>query len=239
MIDLGRTRPEGCLSDRALDMMIAGELPAAHRAAVAAHLPECSACQARYQSLRAGAAAFPLEAPSFQKLIPPARRRRWWWALAPALAAAALVLVVARPRPDALTERSKGGESLGFFVLHDGSVREGASGEVVRPGDRLQLVTTTKVPRYVAVLDRDAGGRVSVFFPREAEAARREAGRAVPLPYSVELDAAIGVATIYGIFCEQPVVVSRLRQSLERQGEPTAWPRGCYADQLRYETRAP
>jgi hypothetical protein len=239
MINLGRTRPEGCLSDRALDMMIAGELPAARSAALRAHLLECSACQARYHSLRAGSDAFPLEAPSFQKLAPGIRRRRWWWAVGPTLAVAALVLIVTRPRSPALTDRSKGGDALGFFVLHDGSVREGASGEVVRPGDRLQLITTTKVPRYLAVLERDAGGRVSAFFPREEQTARREAGRAAPLPYSFQLDATIGVGTMYGVFCDQPVLVSLLRQVLEQQGDQRVWPHGCAADQLRYEIKRP
>jgi len=239
MIDLGRTVPEGCLSDRALDMLVAGE-PADTQAVQSAHMAACPRCQARYQSLRADRAAFALQAPSFQTLRPPARRRSgWWWALAPGLAAAVLLLLVVRPRPESTTERNKGGDALGFFVLHEGAVREAASGEVVRPGDRLQLVTTTKAVRYLAVLERDAAGRSSVFFPREGQAARREAGRAVPLPYSFQLDATLGVGTIYGVFCEQPVDVSLLKQALERPDDQRAWPRGCACDQVRYETRSP
>ena len=239
MIDLGRTVSEGCLSDRALDMLLAGEPPAAGSAERAAHLTGCSSCHARYQSLRAGQAAFVLQAPSFHRLAPAASRRSvWWWTLAPGLAAAALLLLV-RPRPESTAERSKGGDALGFFVLHGGSVREGASGEIVRPGDRLQLVTTTKGPRYLAILERDATGRSSVFFPREGQAARREAGRAVPLPYSFQLDATIGVGTIYGVFCDQPVDVPLLKQALERPDDQRVWPPRCNVDQLRYETKAP
>lgn len=243
MIDLGRTRPEGCLSDRTLDMLMAGELPAARRAALEAHLPDCEACHARYRALHAARTAFPLEAPAFDKLARPVQRRRsWWWvALGPALAATALVLIVARPAREPLVERSKGsaGDSLGFFVLHAGAVRAGALHEVVRPGDRLQLVTTTTVPRYLVVFERDAGGGVSVFFPRAAEAARREVGRAVALPTSVELDATIGVGMIYGVFCDRPVAVAPLRDGLARRGDQMSWPSGCSVDRLAYETRQP
>jgi len=217
-------------------MLVAGERGDAQ----AAHVATCPRCQARYQSLRSDQAAFSLQAPSFQKLAPAARRRSgWWWALAPGLAAAALLLLVVRPGAETTTERTKGSDALGFFVLHEGGVREGVSGEIVRPGDRLQLVTTTKAVRYLAVLERDAAGRSSVFFPREARAARREAGRAVPLPYSFQLDATLGVGTIYGVFCDQPVDVSLLKQVLERPDDQRAWPHGCNADQLRYQTRSP
>jgi len=240
MIDLGRSVPEGCLSDRALDMLLAGEPPAARGAEQAAHLAGCAVCQGRYQSLRAGQAAFALQAPGFHKLAPAAPHRfRWWWTLAPGLAVAVLLLLFVRPGPEATIERSKGGDALGFFVLHEGSVREGASGEIVRPGDRLQLVTTTKSPRYLAVLERDATGRSSAFFPREGQAARREAGRAVPLPYSFQLDATIGVGTIYGVFCDRPVEIALLKQALERPDDQRVWPPPCNAAQLRYETRSP
>jgi len=238
-IELGRSRPEGCLSDRALDMLMAGELPAARRAATEAHLPSCEACRARYQALQAGAAAFSLDAPSFQKLAPLPRRHRWWWALAPSVAVAAVLLVVIRSPQCPSDERRKGGDAVAFFVWHGGTVREGARRERVHPGDRLQLVTTTAAPRYLVVLERDAGGHASVFFPRETEAARREAGRAVPLPFSIELDGTLGIGTIYAVFCDRPVPVAPLRDSLERQNAEITWPSGCHADRLSYETTPP
>ncbi|HEY4186625.1 MAG TPA: DUF4384 domain-containing protein [Polyangia bacterium] len=234
--ELGRSLPEGCLSDRALDLQLAGAH--AGREAIDTHLASCDACAARYRGLQAARAAFPLEAPPFERLVP-ARRRRWWWGLAPVLAVAAMVVLIARPRESADGERAKGGDTLGFSVLHAGAVREGARGEIVHPGDRLQLVTTTSSSRFLAVLERDADGRTSVFFPREAHAARQPAGRGVALPYSVQLDATLGVGTLFAVFCDAPVAVAPLRDAVERLGAGAAWPPGCHVDSLAYETKAP
>jgi hypothetical protein len=229
--ELGRSLPEGCLSDRALDLRLAGD-PAE---AVDAHLASCEGCSTRFRRLQADRAAFPLEAPPFERLTPTPGRRRWWWGLAPVLAAAAIV-VVARPRDD---QRAKGGDRLGFFVLHEGAVREGGPGEVVHPGDRLQLVTSTTTPRFLAVLERDADGRTSVLFPRDAQAARQAAGPGVALPYSLALDAAPGVATLVAVFCDRLVAVEPLREMVDRLGTHAPWPPGCHADSIDYETKAP
>src|SRR5262249_32196218 len=108
MVDLARTRPEGCLSDRALDMMMAGELAPELRAKADRPLPGCADCAARSRELQAGRAAFPLEAPAFARIaeaVQPARasRRRWWLfgggAFATAAAAAAALVIVWRTAP--------------------------------------------------------------------------------------------------------------------------------------------
>jgi len=232
--EVGRSLPEGCLSDRALDLRLAGER--AGREATDAHLASCEGCSARYRALHAARAAFPLEAPAFQHLAPPARRRRWWWGLGPVLAVAAVVVLLARPHGG---ERAKGSDTLGFYVLHQGGVREGAAGERVYPGDRLQLVITAATPRFLVVLEREAGGRTSVFYPREQQAARQVAGQRVPLPYSMQLDATLGVGTLIAVFCDAPIAVEPLRAAAERQGPRAVWPRDCHADSLAYETKAP
>jgi hypothetical protein len=238
MTDLDRTRPADCLSDRALDQLVAEELAPAPRAAADAHVATCAACAARLGEIRAARAAFPFEAPAFEALVPaPAPRRRWAWLFAPALAAAAALVLVARPPQAPPEDRAKGGDALGFFVLHDGVSREGASGELVHPGDRLQLVATTATPRFLAVLERDASGRAAVFFPRGAEAAPVAVGRRVALPTSVELDEALGVGTVYGVFCARAVPVAPLRDAVERLGDGARWPDGCHADVLTYEAR--
>jgi hypothetical protein len=245
MTILEPTRAEGCPSDRALDEWLAGELPADRRASLDAHVPGCEDCSARHRARLAARTAFPLEAPAFDKLVPasepaPAPRRRWlrWWAVGPALAAVAALVLVARPLHDEQDEvRTKGHDALGFFVLHAGAVRQGARGEVVRPGDRLQLVTTTSAPRFLAVLERDAGGRVSVFFPRGDAAAPVTPGRGVALPTSVVLDEAVGVGTLYGVFCERAVTLAPMVRELEQRGDGARWPAGCHVDQLSYESR--
>lgn len=232
--EMGRSLPEGCLSDRALDLRLAGEQ--AGRDATDAHLASCEGCSARYRTLHAARAAFTLEAPAFQHLAPATRRRRWWWGVWPALAMAAAVVLLARPHGG---ERAKGGDTLGFFVLHHDGVREGAAGEGVYPGDRLQLITTTAAPRFLVVLERETDGRTSVFYPREGPAARQPPGQRVPLPYSMQLDATLGVGTLIAVFCDAPVAVEPLRAAVERQGPRAVWPRDCHADSLAYETKAP
>ena len=157
----------------------------------------------------------------------------------PALSVAAMVVLILRARETTYGERAKGGDTLGFSVLHAGAVREGARGEIVHPGDRLRLVTTTTTTRFLTVLERDADGRTSVFFPREARAARQPAGRLVALPYSVQLDATLGVGTLFAVFCDADVAVAPLRDAVERLGAGAPWPAGCHVDSLAYETRAP
>lgn len=242
MVDLARTRPETCLSDRALDMMMAGELAPALLAKAEQHLPGCAACTARYRELQAGRAAFPLEAPAFAKTAAaakPARRPRGrWWALsgafATAAAAAAALILVWRAAPDDDSVRTKGSDKLGFFVLHAGSIREGASGEIVQPGDRLQVVYTTKQPRYLAIFSRDARGTTVVAFPHGPVASKIEAGTNTPLPYSLELDAASGVETLHGLFCSRALSLEPLRRVLEQDGDRAAWPTGCRVDRVSY-----
>jgi hypothetical protein len=235
-MELGRSLPEGCLSDRMLDLRLARESGERDVIDADAHLASCQTCSARYRTLQAARAAFSLEAPSFERLAPALRRRRWWWGLAPLLAVATMIVLIARPRD---SDRAKGGDALGFFVLHAGSVREGSAGEVVHPGDRLQLFTTTATARFVTVLERDPDGRTSVFFPREVRAVRHEAGQRVELPYSIQLDTTLGVGTLVGVFCDAPVAVESLRTSVEQQGPRAAWPSGCHAHSLKYETKSP
>ncbi len=43
--------------------------------------------------------------------------------------------------------RAKGTAIAGFFVAHGDEVRRGAVREVVVPGDRIELFTTTTEPR--------------------------------------------------------------------------------------------
>jgi anti-sigma factor RsiW len=242
MREPSRARPETCLSDRALDMMLAGELAPAALTQAQRHLPGCAACSARHRELEAGRRAFALEAPAFAKVVAtvkPARpaRRGWLFGGAFATVAAAAMLLVLRAFPDDDAVRTKGGDKLAFFVDHQGAVREGGPGEVVRAGDRLQLVYTTSKPRYLAVFLRDAKGAVTVAFPRATTAAKLEAGANVPLPYSLELDGALGVETLVGLFCDRPPPLEVSRRALELQGDRAAWPDGCRVERSSYEKR--
>lgn len=85
----------------------------------------------------------------------------------------------------------------------------------------------------------EAGGRTSVFYPREEQTARQAGGQRVPLPYSMQLDATPGVGTLIAVFCDPPIAVEPLRAAAERQGPRAVWPRDCHADSLAYETKGP
>ena len=107
-VEFGRRRPAGCLSDRALDGLAAGEMATETRTAAEAHLAGCALCAARAREIEAARRAFALEAPSFEAITraagaQPKRRRRWVW---PSLGAgfavaAAVVLVVITGQPPA------------------------------------------------------------------------------------------------------------------------------------------
>src|SRR5262249_55014045 len=100
-----RTRDEGCLSDLALDRLLAGERVDHARE----HLLGCAACAARKAALERDKAAFA-----------EVRRRKGapirWAPFTAAFAAAAAVLLVVFTRPhDDPGNRTKGTSRLGFY----------------------------------------------------------------------------------------------------------------------------
>jgi Putative zinc-finger len=243
---LTRTRPETCSSDRMLDMLAAGELAAERRAEVEDHLASCAMCAARQRELASAKEAFATRAPRLRDWTeppPPAspqrapRSMRRVWNAGAVLATAAALAMMVRAGGDSFSNRVKGAAHLGFFVAHDGKVREGVGGEVVAPGDRLQLVYTSPAPRFVAVLSRDGGGRASIYFPREPTATRLGAGTKSPFPYALELDDTTGTETLYGLFCDRAEALEPLRRALEVDRERAAFPRDCHVDQVIFQKR--
>jgi hypothetical protein len=230
-----RTRPETCPSDRALDMLMAGELAPDARARVEQHVAGCVTCTARGLELGAARAAFSMEAPAFakvaEKVSPPRApgRRRWFGGAFAAAIAAAVMIRVFGAAPDGDAVRTKGGDKLSFFVSHGGVVREGGPREVVHAGDRLQPVYTTREPRHLAVFLRDANGATTTVFPRQGAAAKVQAGKDVALPESVQLDGALGVETLLGVFCDHAAPLEDLRRSPEQPG--------CHVERVSYEKR--
>lgn len=178
-------------------------------------------------------------------------------------AAAAVLLVIARPAPDARPEtgpgagpdvrpgagpgtaqvagsdvRRKGAASVAVFIQHQGVMRLGHSGDVVYPGDALQLAYSTAHPAHLAVLGRDQAGLASVYFAEGERAAAIAPGEQVPLPSSIVLDDTLGTEVLYALLCEQAVAVEPARQELERSGSVPAMA-GCQVEELRFEKRAP
>lgn len=179
------------------------------------------------------------------------------------VAAAAVLLVIARPSPDDRSGmepdtgsgmqlgtapgttsaagsdvRRKGAASVAVFIQHQGVMRPGHSGDIVHPGDALQLAYSTAEPAHLAVLGRDQAGVASIYFAGGERAAAIAPGEQVPLPSSIILDDTLGTEVLYALLCQDAVVVEPVRQALERSSAVPAVP-GCQVEELRFEKRAP
>jgi hypothetical protein len=164
----------------------------------------------------------------------PARARRpVWIAASGALAlAASLLLFLALPRDGELagSTRTKGQSRLDFYVKSGSSVRAGAPGERVLPGDALRFVVPRGESRYLVVLGRDSLGVTSVYFPAgplgrrplldalDSPAAADALSGGLALDSSVVLDAAPGVERFYAVFCDAAQSTSEWRDELARSG---------------------
>lgn len=224
---VSRRLSERCLSDLALDRLLAGESGAEARAQAGAHLAECAACEARHATLLADRERFDAEVfvaglsaraardakiASAPRPIAP-RRARLRSALSAMSAAAAVVLVaIAMPRPSGDDVRTKGGESLELFVRHaDGRVDRVAPGETLRPGDAIRFSLSTPRGGYVAIAGMDSRPSVSAYAPVSSDTAiPMGAVRGHVLDGSIVLDDATGPERIVAFLCREPVPVSTL-----------------------------
>jgi hypothetical protein len=223
------------------------------------HLAQCPRCAARRAEREEERRAFRDTAPP---LFPPARahpalpaapargRRRAWWlgggAAAAAVAAAVVLVVVNGRSPDGELVTVKGRPHLRFFVRDAiaGTVREGAPGQALHPGDRLRFgfdqgLLARDPPLHVALLSRDASGKVTRYFPEpgSSAAARVPAspGQDGLLPFSILLDQTLGRETIYALYCHAPVPLGPLEAALTRSEAAPPWPPSCQVEVVRLE----
>jgi Putative zinc-finger len=252
------TREDACLSNYALDRWFVGQLSADEARAMQEHMDGCPHCSLRCDELSRQRSAFYTRAPSwgaFEKLrspapVLPSRARRRAasapgvraWAL-PLMAAAGLLVIgvgvglrSSEPQQSA-TERSKGGPSIGFFVKRGERIRRGSTSEEVIPGELLRFTYTTERPLYFALLHADSAG-AKIQFPTQPNAARIEAGREIPLDFSIRLDSLLGTERVYGVFCEEAIALEPVRAGLERSGSLPLLPR-CRVDPLELKKRSP
>lgn len=244
-----------CVSDLALDRLLSDEPSDDAHAPIHAHLAACEACRTRRAAMSAQHAAFLERVPTFDALaagVRDARDRassdtrtlgRRTLAVA-ALAAVATLVFVQRPGqqptdhvgpateqglPVASTDtrdtRTKGGPSVAFFLRRGETVTEAGPDTVLRPGDHIRFVYSTARPQHLAILNRDAQG-VSVYYPSGAHAVAVAPGNAVPLDFSVELDAYVGRERVFALFCDAPIALGPVKQTLEDTGDLAA-PAGC------------
>jgi hypothetical protein len=235
------SRGEACLSDLTLDELVRGELAAA--AEGRAHLDGCERCRARLAAIEDTRAQFLADMPRLSARGPlpssqRSRRRarvRGLIAATTVLAAASLVLWL-RPRP--LVERTKGGTQLTLYVRHDGKVRLAAPGEIVAPGDTLQLTYSSERTRYLAVLSLDGAAHANVYFPDGERALELGRARESPLPRSTVLDGVLGKETLFGLFCDTALFLPPVRREIEARGALSPL-EGCDVVRLTFEKRAP
>lgn len=238
---LQRTRPESCLSDLALDRLLAGELAGEREAAARDHLTGCDLCAGRLEALTADRERFRAAPPAIPALTAaarrPARRRSAMWpAVAAAVAmAAALVLWWRIPSDDgeAGGTRIKGTSHLSFSVKRDGAVSAGASGDPMYAGDLVRFSVRATAPGFAVVASVDGAGQVSVYYPDGDRATAVEPG-VTTFPGSIELDDTPGRETVFGFMCADPVPVERVRAALASPEPALA---GCQVDRVIWDKR--
>ena len=183
-------------SELTIDRMLAGELSHDDAAAVRAHAADCTECGGLLETAEAIGRRFAAAPPPLRF----APRRRTAFVGATAALAAALAIVIAMKRGDEPEVRTKGRPSIGVFVQHGGVLRRAQSGEVVAPGDRLQLVATTERAGWLAIEAVDGTAAHAVY----ARSQPVPAGRDRPLPFSIIIDNVLGPTTITATFCPRP-----------------------------------
>jgi hypothetical protein len=235
-----RRRGPECLSDRALDGVLTGEIRDAALATARAHLGSCTACAGALHALTEDRERFLAES-NLGALAADALARAaaspvrpWWRRLAPVLtvtaAAAAAIVIVPRLSDRAASTsdgdlRAKGATAttlgLAMFVKHTERVAasevEPHRGEPLHPGDQIRLALDNDRAGNVTVLAVDATGRISVY----QAAVPLAAGRAQALPQAIELDGTLGDEVIVAARCPEDVttqaVVAAAGRALNKQ----------------------
>ena len=219
-----------CMSDLALDRWFIGALSSDEARALQEHLASCARCCFRSDELARQRAAFYARVPTWDSLESgEGRFRRTHSRRAtsrlPLMAAACMLavglgygLVDKDTAPSSVSAvRTKGAESIGFYIKRGDHIRRGISGENVQPGEFVRVTYSAEQPVYFALFHGDATG-AAVHFPTQPRAEKLDAGRDVPLDFSIRLDELLGIERVYGVFCDEPIEVEPVRAELERTG---------------------
>jgi hypothetical protein len=222
-IDFSRQqRDEACLSDLALDRLVAGE----RAEAAATHAAGCARCAERLAELRRAKEA---DAPLLDQImrrqasVVPLRRRVWLSAMLPLVAAAAVFLfLLPRFLHPGMSEREKGSSTLALDVVvkhSDGKVEALGPHGRVRAGDAIRFLVSAPRAGHLVILGLDAAGQVSVYVADGDDAHRVERGAKQAMPGSIVLDATPGAERLVALECEARFPVAEAvdagRRSLE------------------------
>ena len=211
---------ERCLSDLALDRIVAG-------APRTEHLSACARCQARLESFEDAQRAAKV---SVSRLIARAQAEaqeptpeRWWRtgpfrSLMAAFAVAALLFVVIprKPPPPVPGVRAKG-HGLRFVVQRDGRQVPGVSGARFLPDDALRFLVTASAPGYLFLVGVEArSGKISAYHPfGGAQSARLKVGADMPLPGSLVLDRSSDDEFFLAVFSDEALRFDRIKRAIE------------------------
>lgn len=215
-----RRRREGCLSDLALDQVVAGE---PRDAAVDAHLGGCDQCAARLaQFRREQASAAELVGAGVRRMAQAQRRRRLVLASQALLAAAVVLLMVWPRRPPA--EREKGAAlpvELDIVVKHaDGNVAPLRPGDRLQPGEAIRFVVSTARRGRLTIVGIDAAPKVTPYVQAPVERGHKQL-----MPGSIVLDDTLGAERVVALLCDDGVEGAALvgaarRKLVEADGDP-------------------
>ena len=209
-----------------LERYLAGDLPDAERAALEQRLEASPEDRARLDALRADSAAYLIKhppGPLAAKLeAQGSTPKRWAWLLAPLAAVAAGALFFAIPRPAAEPEVTLKGE-LAFSAwrqLPGHGAERLESGAVVLPGDKVRFEVRAADEGFVAVLSRDAQGRVTVYYPYEGKQAEAYLPKAPILPGAIALDDTPGAEELWALFSRRGFPLAAFVEQLSRGEAP-------------------
>ncbi len=209
-----------CLSDLALDRMIAAREPAqAHP-----HLQACERCRARLEGFAsAQRQSSVLVSKMIARATPPERARQGWWrspGLKVALAlCAALLIWVVLPKPQATAPngvRAKG-SGLRFVVQRRGRIEPGISGARFWAGDALRFLVTASGPSYLFLVGVEArSGKISAYHPfGGTQCVRVAQGAERALEGSLVLDASSEDEYFLAVFSQAPLSLTRIQAAIE------------------------
>lgn len=223
-----------CISELQMDRYFGGELSDEQRKVFAHHVQSCQHCAQRQAALGSERAAFLGRMPRWESLRAartPIRSKRpsWRWGAGAALAIAAAAALMLVPREPGV--RLKGRPSISLYVKRAGQVARATSGDTFVAGDLLRVTYSSQHPVYLALLQRDRDA-VVVQYPAEAEkTALVQAGRDVPLDFSIQLDAQPGEEQLIALFCDRATDLGPVRASLEHM-RPIPVVMHCQLDEL-------
>jgi len=199
-------------------------------ASVGEHLARCPSCTGAVGRWRQERAAFLARrpAPAFldtatagaSATLPGRRPPSRWRAAGLALAASLVAAVgwrLANPAGEGVVHlKGAAGLTLELLASRDGAPASPAPpGVVLEPGDVLRFAISVPQDGYVSIVDVDATGRFTRYFP-QVGAGGAPAGRAtrLVLPGSIALDDYLGEERIVLVFSTAPLDDARLEQAL-------------------------